>query len=160
MAENAPRRKLSTPLTSSVGAKIAGQGHRSYYDEGVERLGGGVYRVPPDRIETGTFPGGGSDPCGKILPPARATGHLGRGNWAKLRDAGADIEARLISPTCTANGRRRSMSVLRRTLWRIPDRICRARCSSRAAEPRGSGRASITETVFENCLCTCSNSAA
>lgn len=45
----------------TLGAKISGQGTDRIVIEGVERLGGGVYRVLPDRIETGTFPGGGGD---------------------------------------------------------------------------------------------------
>ncbi len=39
----------------TLGAKISGQGTDRIVIEGVERLGGGVYRVLPDRIETGTF---------------------------------------------------------------------------------------------------------
>ena len=37
----------------ALGAKITGQGTDRITIEGVERLGGGVYRVLPDRIETG-----------------------------------------------------------------------------------------------------------
>lgn len=41
----------------ALGAKITGQGTDRITIEGVERLGGGVYRVLPDRIETGDVPG-------------------------------------------------------------------------------------------------------
>ena len=40
---------------NTLGAKIKGQGTDRITIEGVARLGGGVYRVLPDRIETGTF---------------------------------------------------------------------------------------------------------
>jgi len=40
---------------NTLGAKITGAGTDKITIEGVERLGGGVYRVLPDRIETGTF---------------------------------------------------------------------------------------------------------
>lgn len=40
---------------NTLGAKISGAGTDKITIEGVERLGGGVYRVLPDRIETGTF---------------------------------------------------------------------------------------------------------
>ena len=40
---------------NTLGAKISGAGTDRITIEGVERLGGGVYRVLPDRIETGTF---------------------------------------------------------------------------------------------------------
>jgi hypothetical protein len=38
---------------NALGAKIKGQGTDRITIEGVQRLGGGVYRVLPDRIETG-----------------------------------------------------------------------------------------------------------
>ena len=40
---------------NALGAKITGQGSDRITIEGVQRPGGGVYRVLPDRIETGTF---------------------------------------------------------------------------------------------------------
>ena len=40
---------------NTLGAKITGAGSDKITIEGVERLGGGVYQVLPDRIETGTF---------------------------------------------------------------------------------------------------------
>ncbi len=51
----------------TLGAKIAGRGAVIITIEGRRRLGGGVYVVLPDRIEQGTFAGGGSDLAAKIL---------------------------------------------------------------------------------------------
>lgn len=42
-------------LLVSMGAKITGGGTGTIIIEGVERLHGATHRVPPDRIETGTF---------------------------------------------------------------------------------------------------------
>ncbi|STT82199.1 UDP-N-acetylglucosamine 1-carboxyvinyltransferase [Klebsiella pneumoniae] len=46
---------------NALGAKITGQGSDRITIEGVQRLGGGVYRVLPDRIENRDFPGGRGD---------------------------------------------------------------------------------------------------
>ena len=51
----------------TLGAKISGQGTDRITIEGVERLGGGVYRVLPDRIETGTFLVAAAISGGKIV---------------------------------------------------------------------------------------------
>ena len=51
----------------ALGAKISGQGTDRITIEGVERLGGGVYRVLPDRIETGTFLVAAAISGGKIV---------------------------------------------------------------------------------------------
>ena len=76
---------------NALGAKIKGQGTDRITIEGVERLGGGVYRVLPDRIETGTFLvaaaiSGGKFVCRNAQPDTLDA------VLAKLRDAGADIE--------------------------------------------------------------------
>ncbi|WP_312947825.1 UDP-N-acetylglucosamine 1-carboxyvinyltransferase [Superficieibacter sp.] len=76
---------------NTLGAKITGQGTDRITIEGVARLGGGVYRVLPDRIETGTFLVAAAISGGKIVchgaQPATLDAVL-----AKLREAGADIE--------------------------------------------------------------------
>ncbi|STJ09125.1 UDP-N-acetylglucosamine L-carboxyvinyltransferase [Escherichia coli] len=45
----------------TLGAKISGQGTDRIVIEGVERLGGGVYRVLPGSYRNRYFPGGGGD---------------------------------------------------------------------------------------------------
>ncbi len=71
--------------------KLAGQGTDRIVIEGVERLGGGVYRVLPDRIETGTFLVAAAISRGKIICRNAQPDTLDA-VLAKLRDAGADIE--------------------------------------------------------------------
>ncbi|PLP46784.1 UDP-N-acetylglucosamine 1-carboxyvinyltransferase, partial [Klebsiella variicola] len=76
---------------NALGAKIKGQGTDRITIEGVQRLGGGVYRVLPDRIETGTFLVAAAISGGKILCRNAQPDTLDA-VLAKLRDAGADIE--------------------------------------------------------------------
>lgn len=76
---------------NTLGAKISGAGSDYIRIEGVTRLGGGVYRVLSDRIETGTFLvaaaiSGGEVICRKTRPDTLDA------VLAKLREAGAQIE--------------------------------------------------------------------
>jgi UDP-N-acetylglucosamine 1-carboxyvinyltransferase len=63
----------------ALGAKITGQGTDRITIEGVERLGGGVYRVLPDRIETGTFLVAAAISGGENYLPQRAARYPGCG---------------------------------------------------------------------------------
>ncbi|MFV2444433.1 UDP-N-acetylglucosamine 1-carboxyvinyltransferase, partial [Escherichia coli] len=75
----------------TLGANISGQGTDRIVNAGVERLGGGVYRVRPDRIETGTFRVAAAISRGKIICRTAQPDTLDA-VLAQLRDAGADIE--------------------------------------------------------------------
>ncbi|MGP1956688.1 MAG: UDP-N-acetylglucosamine 1-carboxyvinyltransferase [Arsenophonus sp. NC-PE1-MAG3] len=74
-----------------LGGKITGAGTDSILIEGVVRLGGGVYQILPDRIETGTFLVAAAISGGKVIcrntKPAILDAVL-----TKLREAGAEIE--------------------------------------------------------------------
>ena len=114
---------------NTLGAKITGMGTDKITIEGVERLGGGVYSVLPDRIETGTFLvaaaiSGGKIVCHKAQPDTLDA------VLAKLREAGADIEVAKTGSVwiCTANVRKRLTCVPHRTRHSRP--ICRhsSRC--------------------------------
>ena len=76
---------------NTLGAKISGAGSDKIIIEGVKRLGGGVYRVLPDRIETGTFLVAAAVTGGKIVCRNTRPDTLDA-VLAKLTDAGADIE--------------------------------------------------------------------
>ncbi|SFN26228.1 UDP-N-acetylglucosamine 1-carboxyvinyltransferase [Izhakiella capsodis] len=76
---------------NTLGAKISGMGTDRITIEGVERLGGGVYRVLPDRIETGTFLVAGAVSGGKVTCRNTRPDTLDA-VLAKLREAGAEIE--------------------------------------------------------------------
>lgn len=91
--ENAAREPeiIDTALfLNTLGARIRGMGSDRITIEGVERLGGGEYRVLPDRIETGTFLVAAAISGGKILCRNTRPDTLDA-VLAKLRDAGADI---------------------------------------------------------------------
>lgn len=75
---------------NTLGANITGAGSDHITIEGVERLGGGVYRVLPDRIETGTFLVAGAISGGKVICRAAQPNTLAA-VLAKLLEAGADI---------------------------------------------------------------------
>lgn len=76
---------------NTLGAKISGAGTDKIIIEGVERLGGGVYRVLPDRIETGTFLIAAAVTGGKIVCRNTRPDTLDA-VLAKLTEAGADID--------------------------------------------------------------------
>ncbi|CUX96397.1 UDP-N-acetylglucosamine 1-carboxyvinyltransferase [Candidatus Doolittlea endobia] len=74
----------------TLGAKISGAGTDKITVEGAERLGGGVYRVLPDRIETGTFLVAAAISRGHVVCHATRSDTLDA-VLAKLQEAGADI---------------------------------------------------------------------
>lgn len=76
---------------NTLGAKISGAGTDKITIEGVARLGGGVYRVVPDRIETGTFLVAAAVSRGQIMCRNTRPDTLDA-VLAKLREAGAEIE--------------------------------------------------------------------
>ncbi len=76
---------------NTLGAKISGAGTDRITIDGVERLGGGVHKILPDRIETGTYLVAAAISKGKIIcrntDPTTLDAVI-----AKLSDAGAKIE--------------------------------------------------------------------
>lgn len=74
----------------NLGAKISGAGTDTITIEGVDRLGGGVHRILPDRIETGTFLVAAVVSGGKILCRHTCPDKLDT-IIEKLREAGADV---------------------------------------------------------------------
>ncbi|RKS84696.1 UDP-N-acetylglucosamine 1-carboxyvinyltransferase [Orbus hercynius] len=76
---------------NTLGAKITGAGTDRITIEGVEKLGGGVHKILPDRIETGTYLIAAAISKGKII--CRHTcPHFLDAVLAKLHEAGAVIE--------------------------------------------------------------------
>ncbi len=76
---------------NTLGAKISGAGTDRITIDGVERLGGGIHKILPDRIETGTYLVAAAISKGKIIcrntDPTTLDAVI-----AKLSDAGAKIE--------------------------------------------------------------------
>ncbi|MEN3160279.1 UDP-N-acetylglucosamine 1-carboxyvinyltransferase [Alkalimonas sp. NCh-2] len=91
--ENAAREPEVTDLANfliALGARIEGAGTDTIRIEGIERLGGGQYRVLPDRIETGTFLVAAAVTGGDVTCRNTQPGEL-EVVLDKLREAGADI---------------------------------------------------------------------
>ena len=132
---------------NTLGAKISGAGSDKFTIEGVERLGGGVYTVLPDRIETGTFLvaaaiSGGKVMCHKTQPDTLDA------VLAKLRDAGADIETGENWISLDMHGKRpKAVNVRTAPHPGFPtDMQAQFTLLNMVAE----GTGVITETIFEN----------
>lgn len=130
-----------------LGAKISGQGTDKITIEGVEKLGGGVYSVVPDRIETGTFlvaaaVSGGRVTC-RNTRPENLTAVI-----AKLKEAGASIELGEDWITLDMQGRRpKAVNITTEPHPGFPtDMQAQFSLLNLVAE----GTSVITETIFEN----------
>ncbi len=132
---------------NALGAKITGQGTDSITIEGVERLGGGVYRVLPDRIETGTFLVAAAISGGKITCRHAQPDSLDA-VLAKLREAGADIETGEDWISLDMHGKRpKAVNVRTAPHPGFPtDMQAQFTLLNMVAE----GTGVITETIFEN----------
>ena len=132
---------------NTLGAKISGAGSDKITIEGVERLGGGVYRVLPDRIETGTFLIAAAVSGGKVMCRNTRPDTLDA-VLAKLREAGADIEVGedWISPDM--HGKRPKAVTVRTAPHPGFPTDMQAQFSLLNSVAEGTGV--ITETIFEN----------
>lgn len=74
-----------------LGAKISGAGSEKIIIEGVEKLGGGVHQILPDRIETGTYLVAAAISKGSIVCRKTNPSML-EAVIAKLIEAGAEIK--------------------------------------------------------------------
>ncbi|QCT18646.1 UDP-N-acetylglucosamine 1-carboxyvinyltransferase [Jejubacter calystegiae] len=132
---------------NELGAKITGMGSDRITIEGVERLGGGVWRVLPDRIETGTFLVAAAVSGGKVMC-RNACPHTLDAVLAKLRDAGADIETGDDWISLDMHGKRpKAVNVRTAPHPGFPtDMQAQFTLLNMVAE----GTGVITETIFEN----------
>jgi len=132
---------------NTLGAKISGAGTDRITIEGVARLGGGVYRVLPDRIETGTFLVAAAISAGKILCRHAQPDTLDA-VLAKLREAGAEIETGKDWISLDMHGKRpKGVSVRTAPHPGFPtDMQAQFTLLNLVAE----GTGVITETIFEN----------
>lgn len=132
---------------NTLGAKISGAGTDRITIEGVERLGGGVYRVLPDRIETGTFLVAAAVSGGKVLCRNTRPDTLDA-VLAKLREAGADIEVGEDWISLDMHGKRpKAVSIRTAPHPGFPTDM-QAQFSLLNLVAEGTGV--ITETIFEN----------
>ncbi|WP_159565571.1 UDP-N-acetylglucosamine 1-carboxyvinyltransferase [Budvicia diplopodorum] len=132
---------------NTLGAKITGAGTDHITIEGVKRLGGGVYRVLPDRIETGTFLVAAAVSGGKVICRNTRPDTLDA-VLAKLREAGAEIEVGSDWISLDMKGKRpRSVNIRTAPHPGFPTDM-QAQFSLLNLIAEGTGV--ITETIFEN----------
>lgn len=132
---------------NTLGAKITGAGSDRITIEGVERLGGGVYRVLPDRIETGTFLIAAAVSGGKVICRNTRPDTLDA-VLAKLTEAGADIEIGDDWISLDMHGRRPKAVNFRTAPHPGFPTDMQAQFSLLNLVAEGTGV--ITETIFEN----------
>ena len=132
---------------NTLGAKITGAGSDRIIIEGVERLGGGVYRVLPDRIETGTFLIAAAVSGGKVICRNTRPDTL-EAVLAKLTEAGADIEIGEDWISLDMHGRRLKAVNFRTAPHPGFPTDMQAQFSLLNLVAEGTGV--ITETIFEN----------
>ncbi len=131
---------------NAIGAKIEGAGSPSITIDGVERLGGGEYRVMPDRIEAGTFAVMGAMTGGPIRVENCDPDHL-LALINKLREMGAEITTEADAIIVKADRRLRAVEV--KTLP-YPGFATDLQSQLMAAMCLAEGSSSVTETIFEN----------
>ena len=148
--ENAAREPEVADLArclNSMGAKVSGGGTSEITIEGVERLGGGLHRVIPDRIETGTYLVAAAMTGGNIR--ARDTQpQLLESVLEKLREAGAHIETGEDWIRLDMQGRRPKAISARTAPYPAFPTDMQAQFIAMNIVAEGS--ASITETIFES----------
>ncbi|MGL9769616.1 MAG: UDP-N-acetylglucosamine 1-carboxyvinyltransferase [Sodalis sp. (in: enterobacteria)] len=131
----------------TLGAKISGAGSDKITIEGVERLGGGIYRVLPDRIETGTFLVAAAISRGRVMCHATRPDTLDA-VLAKLREAGADITIGEDWISLDMHGQRPKAVTVRTAPHPGFPTDMQAQFSLLNLVADGTGV--ITETIFEN----------
>lgn len=131
----------------TLGAKISGAGTDKITVEGVERLGGSVYRVLPDRIETGTFLVAAAISRGRVVCHATRPDTLDA-VLAKLREAGADIAVGDEWISLDMHGQRPKAVTVRTAPHPGFPTDMQAQFSLLNLVADGTGL--ITETIFEN----------
>jgi len=131
---------------NTIGARITGAGSPTITIEGVEKLGGGRYRVMPDRIEAGTFAIMGAMTGGNVKVENCDPGHL-HALINKLREMGVELDYDETSISVNAPARLKAVEI--KTLP-FPGFATDLQAQLMAAMCVANGTSSITETIFEN----------
>lgn len=132
---------------NNIGAKIEGVGTDTMIIEGVSELGGGEYRILPDRIEAGTYLTAAAMTQGKIRLK-QITPHILEAVLSKLEEAGASISHGSDWIELDMRGRRpKSVDVNTAPYPAFPTDM---QAQMVALNTISEGTGSITETIFEN----------
>ncbi len=135
-------------LLNRMGARVRGAGSPTITIEGVEALGAAEHTIIPDRIETGTFLVAAAITGGELEVKDCVPGHS-TAVIAKLREAGVEIEEANQS---TLYVRRSAKGLVARDIVTEPYPLFPTDMQAQymALMTQAEGRASITETIFEN----------
>lgn len=130
-----------------LGAKVSGAGTDTITIEGVSTLGGGQYRVVPDRIETGTYLIAAAITRGSIKTK-NTKPELLEAVLQKLAEAGADIQRGEDWISLDMHGHQpKAVNIKTAPFPGIPTDM---QAQFTALNAVSSGTGVITETIFEN----------
>lgn len=150
LIENAAREPEVIDLCDflvAMGARIEGAGTSTIRVQGVEQLHAATHAVMPDRIETGTYLVAGAITGGRVRLKRTRSNHLDA-VLQKLRDCGAEVESGDDWIALDMDGRRPLAVDIRTAPYPgFPTDMQAQFCALNAI---ASGRAAITETIFEN----------
>ncbi len=147
--ENAAREPEVCDLAvclNAMGAKVRGAGTDVITIEGVPALHGAAHRIMPDRIETGTFLAATAATGGEVTLEG-AEPHSLDAVIDKLREAGAQIEAKADTLTVSASGRPRPVNFRTAPYPAFPTDM---QAQLMTLDCIADGTSVITETIFEN----------
>ncbi|CAL1329539.1 UDP-N-acetylglucosamine 1-carboxyvinyltransferase [Candidatus Providencia siddallii] len=146
-AAREPEIEDTANFLNSIGAKIFGAGTSCIVIKGVERLKGGVYRVLPDRIETGTFLIAAAVSKGKIICRKTRPNILHK-VLMKLSESGAKIEIGYDWISLDMQGKRPKAVTFHTAPY--PGFPTDMQAQFSLLNIIGEGSSKITETIFEN----------
>jgi UDP-N-acetylglucosamine 1-carboxyvinyltransferase len=150
--ENAAREPEIVDLANCMnawGADIKGAGSNTVTINGVERMGGGYFKVMPDRIETGTYLAAAAATGGKVKATQTDPSALGA-VLLKLEETGALITQGDDWIELDMQGKRPKAINLKTAPYPAFPTDMQAQLTAVNAVAEGMG--TITETIFENRL--------
>ncbi len=134
-------------LLVKMGARIEGAGTSTIRVQGVERLGGAVHTIIPDRIEAGTFLIAGAITGGDLTVADCNPEHL-EALVSKLQQSGAGVtQPSPSSLRVSGGGRLRSIDM---TTEEYPGFATDLQAQYMALMTQAEGIAIVVETIFEN----------
>lgn len=131
---------------NKLGANVKGAGTDTIRIKGVERLGGAVHSVLPDRIEAGTYMVAAAVAGGDVMVRNVMPNHL-KAIVAKLQESGADVEVLDEDIHVKSTGKLKSIDIKTLPFPGFPTDM-QAQFMALISVAEGVG--TITETIFEN----------
>lgn len=131
---------------NKLGANVKGAGTDTIRIKGVEKLGGTVHSVLPDRIEAGTYMVAAAVAGGDVLVKNVMPNHL-KAIVAKLQESGADVEVLDEDIHVKSSGNLNSIDIKTLPFPGFPTDM---QAQFMALNSVAAGVGTITETIFEN----------